>query len=150
MKCISKWHICKMTTILSHLQYVNSSPPSATYMCRWTGPPLVQVMAFCLFSTKPLPEPMLTYCQLDQCWLIVNWIPGNKLQWNLNQNTKFSFMKMHLKMSSAKWRQMRQNSHINRWSTIFTRSDGPFMNVASCGINMPGINSMENFRNWHF
>ena len=26
---------------------------------------LVQVMAWCLFGTKPLPEPMLTYCQLE-------------------------------------------------------------------------------------
>ena len=25
---------------------------------------------------------------LNQCWLIVNWIPVNKLQWNTNQNTK--------------------------------------------------------------
>ena len=25
---------------------------------------------------------------LNQCSLIVNWIPRNKLQWNLNQNTK--------------------------------------------------------------
>ena len=26
---------------------------------------LVKLMACCLFSAKPLPEPMLTYCQLD-------------------------------------------------------------------------------------
>ena len=23
---------------------------------------------------------------LNQCWLIVNWTPGNKFQWNLNRN----------------------------------------------------------------
>ena len=40
---------------------------------------------------------------LNQCWVIVNWILRNKLQWNFNQNTKFSFTKMHLKLSSAKW-----------------------------------------------
>ena len=34
-------------------------------------------MAYCLFGTKPLPEPMLTYCQLD---------PRDKLQWNSNQD----------------------------------------------------------------
>ena len=28
---------------------------------------LVQVMAWRFFSTKPLPESMLTYCQLDPC-----------------------------------------------------------------------------------
>ena len=39
---------------------VNSSPPSAAY--QWTGSSLVQVMAFPLFGTKPLLEPMLPYC----------------------------------------------------------------------------------------
>ena len=27
---------------------------------------------------------------LNQCWVIVNWILGNKLQWNFNQNRKCS------------------------------------------------------------
>ena len=44
---------------------VNSSPLSAAYMRQWTRSSLVQVMACCLFGTKPLPETMLTYCQLD-------------------------------------------------------------------------------------
>ena len=26
---------------------------------------------------------------LSQCWIVANWIPGNKFQWNLNQNTIF-------------------------------------------------------------
>ena len=43
---------------------INSSPPNATYMRQWTGSTLVQVIACCLFGTKPLPEPMLSYCQL--------------------------------------------------------------------------------------
>ena len=43
----------------------NSSPPCAAYMSQWTGSSLVQVMACCLFGTKPLPKPMLAYCQLD-------------------------------------------------------------------------------------
>ena len=42
----------------SRLYYINSSPPSATYMRQWTGSQLLQIMA---------------------C---------HKLQWNLNQNTK--------------------------------------------------------------
>ena len=45
----------------------NSSPPSAAYMRQWTRPSLVQVMACRLFGVKPLPEPILAYCQLD-CW----------------------------------------------------------------------------------
>ena len=44
---------------------LNSSPPSAAYMRQWTGPPLVQIMAWCLTGDKPLSEPMLTYCQFD-------------------------------------------------------------------------------------
>ena len=46
-------------------QWVNSSPPICAYMHQWTGPALVQVMACHLFGDKPLPEPMLSYCQLD-------------------------------------------------------------------------------------
>ena len=34
-------------------------------MRQWTGSALIQVMACRLFGTKPLPEPMLTYCHLD-------------------------------------------------------------------------------------
>ena len=42
---------------------------------------------------------------IDQCWLIVNWTHSINLQWNLNENEiVHSFMNMHLKMSSEKWR----------------------------------------------
>ena len=58
-------------------QWVNSSPPSATYMPQGTGSALVQIMACHLFSTKPLSKPF-----------IVNWNLRNKLQWNLNLYTK--------------------------------------------------------------
>ena len=34
-------------------------------MCQRTGSALVQVMACRSFGAKPLPEPMLKYCQLD-------------------------------------------------------------------------------------
>ena len=50
---------------LRQYQCVNSSPPSAAYMRQWTGPSSVQVMACRLFGAKPLPEPMMAYCQLD-------------------------------------------------------------------------------------
>ena len=49
------------TNILS----LNSSPPSATYMRLWNGSSLVQIMDCRLDGTKPLSEPMLTYCQLE-------------------------------------------------------------------------------------
>ena len=50
------WHQLEM--------HINSSPPSATYMRQRTGSLLVRVMAWCLFSAKPLPEQMLPYCHL--------------------------------------------------------------------------------------
>ena len=40
---------------------IDSSPPSAAYMCQWIGTVLVQVMAFHLFRCNP----MLGYCQWD-------------------------------------------------------------------------------------
>ena len=39
--------------------------PSGGYMRHWPESSLVWVMAWRLFGTKPLPEPMLTYCQVD-------------------------------------------------------------------------------------
>ena len=36
--------------------------------------------------------------------LLITWNPRNILKWNFHQNTKLSFPKMHLKISSAKWR----------------------------------------------
>ena len=50
---------------MSLIHAVYSSPPSAAYIHQWTGSALLQVMACHLFGTKPLPEPMTTYCQLD-------------------------------------------------------------------------------------
>ena len=50
------------------LVFLNSSSSSATYM--WTGSSLVQVMTCLLFGAKPLPGPMLAYCQLESWELI--------------------------------------------------------------------------------
>ena len=54
-----------MATIIGTTILVNPSPPSAAYMRHWNGSALVQVLACRLFGAKPLPEPMLVYCQLD-------------------------------------------------------------------------------------
>ena len=63
-----------MVSLLTHIcvtrpQWVNSSPLSSAYMCQLLGWALLQVMTChltChLFGAKPLPETMLTYCQLD-------------------------------------------------------------------------------------
>ena len=64
-----EWHRgCHGNRHLSPTQvpsWINSSSPSAAYIRWWTVSSLVQIMACRLFGTKPLPEPMLTYCQLD-------------------------------------------------------------------------------------
>ena len=44
---------------------INASPPSSAYMRLCTGPSLFQVMAWRRIGAKPLPEPILAYCQLD-------------------------------------------------------------------------------------
>ena len=41
---------------------------------------------------------------LNQYWVFVNWTLRNKLQWNLNRNTKIFIHENALKISSAKWR----------------------------------------------
>ena len=51
---------------------------------------------------------------LNQCLDIVNWTLENKLQWNFNENSKFSFRKMHLKISSAKWRRFSRGGGLMR------------------------------------
>ena len=52
-----------------------------------------------LLATWPAPSHYL-----NKCWHIVNWTLRNKLQWNFIEILRFSFKKMHLKVSSAKWR----------------------------------------------
>ena len=83
--------ICGHTSLSS----LKTSPPSAAYMRRWTGSALIQIMACLLFSAKPLPEPML--------FLSIGPLRKN-LSEILIEIKIFSFMKIHLKMSSAKWR----------------------------------------------
>ena len=68
------------------------TPPTAAYMRQWTASSLVQVMARCLFSTKPLREPMLAYCPLDPYL--------NIFQLNYKWNSTFSCKKMQIKRLS--------------------------------------------------
>ena len=37
------------------------------YMCQYTRPSLLHIMACCLFGAKLLSEPKMPYCQLDDC-----------------------------------------------------------------------------------
>ena len=75
---------------------INSSPPRAAYKCQWTVSALVQIMACRLYGTKPLSEPMLDHYQLDP------W-EQSSVKFFLIKIQNFSFMKMHVKISSVEW-----------------------------------------------
>ena len=59
------WPSFLMYTCVSWPRCFNSSPLSAAFMRKWMGSALFQIMACCLFGTKPLSKPMLGYCQLE-------------------------------------------------------------------------------------
>ena len=40
---------------------------------QWVKPSLAQIVTCRLFGTKPLSEPMMGYCYLNQWWVIVTW-----------------------------------------------------------------------------
>ena len=68
--------------------------PGDTYMCHWTGSSLVHVMACRLVGAKPLPEAMMTYCQLE------HW--ENRFSEVVIRIKIFLVEKLRLEMSSAK------------------------------------------------
>ena len=83
---IGKWQVAFSRTL-----WVNSSPPSPTYMRQWTGSALVQEMACRLFGA--------TWTNADLLSIRLLGINFSEI-WS--EILLFSFKKMHLKMSSAK------------------------------------------------
>ena len=61
----------------------------------WTEPSLVQVIAYRLFRAKPLPEPMLIYCQIEP-------YEQSSVKFYLIEAKTFSLTKLNFKMSYAK------------------------------------------------
>ena len=55
---------CKISEILFRPHCINPLRLSDTYIVSVNLPSLVQIMACCLVSTKPLSKPVLGYCQL--------------------------------------------------------------------------------------
>ena len=74
--------------------------PSAAYMRHWIGSALVQIIACRLFGAEPLSKPMLG--------LLFIGPSGTNFSEILIKIQIFSFRKMRLKISSAKWRQFCQ------------------------------------------
>ena len=93
--------------IITHCNLLSDS----TWCC-WSPTTSVEVMVCCLFGNKPLPQPMLTYCQLD---------PGNQCQWNLSQ-------KMIWKLSVI-WKCLQQK--VSRFVQCFTWRHRQTSNISS-------------------
>ena len=74
----------------------NSLRPSGSYMRQWNRQSLIQIMVCRLLGTKPFPEPMLGYCQLQT--------QGSNINETRIEIQAFAFRKMHLKISFRKWR----------------------------------------------
>ena len=81
--------------IRSRWLFINSSHPSAAYMRQRTGSPLVKIKACRQFGAKPLPEPMLAYCQLDS-WEHVS--------------VKFEYKFCHFHSRKCNW-----ECHLPKW-----------------------------------
>ena len=89
---------------------LKSSPPSAAYMRQWSGSAFVQDMACRLFGTKPLPESMLAYCQLD------SWE-------QISVKFEFEFYRFHSRKCIWNCRLPRWRPFCpGRWVKIFKRS----------------------------
>ena len=76
---------------------INSLRPSYAYLHQQTElvPSLIQITACRLLSDNPLSEPMMAYSQSDL---------KEHISINFFWSSKYFFKKIHLKMSSAKWR----------------------------------------------
>ena len=113
---------------------LNSSPPSAAYMCKWTGSVLVQIMVCRLNGAKPLSEPVLTYCQLNpkehismEFYLEFKYFHWRKCIWtcHLQNGSHFSQMRLDGLLSLQKFRA----THF--WHIIFSNfltMDTPWLN----------------------
>ena len=58
--------------VLSAKYWKKTFLPNAAFICRWTGSPLVYIMAFICFGAKPLSKPMMISHQSH---------PRNRLWW---------------------------------------------------------------------
>ena len=89
----------------SLISHNNSSSPRAAYMRQWNGSLLVQIMAWRLFSAKPLSKPMLRYCQLN---------PYKQSSVKFKPN--FSFTEMHLQYRLRNGGHFVQGRRVIYWS----------------------------------
>ena len=77
-------------------------------MCQWIRSALVQIMACRLIGTKPLPEPMLTFCLLD---------PQEQTSVKFKSKFKHFIQKMRLKTSSVNGSHLVQERWVKEYET---------------------------------
>ena len=87
--CVSLPILPQKHNTVYYRYFAASSPPfhvpplahrhRAAYMRQWIGSALVQIML--VASSAPSQYQ-------NQCYVVVNWTLGNKLQWHFNQNVK--------------------------------------------------------------
>ena len=70
----------------------------------------------------------------NQCWYIVICILRNKLRWNFNRNFTFSLKKIHLNMSSARWRPF--SLTLNALSHLFYETPHASLLDTTCIIDV--------------
>ena len=94
VKCWGNY-VRSLWSTFSEYSSLKSLRPSDAYIYTSENyPSLVQIIACRLAGARPLS---------NQCWNIINWTLGNKVQWNLNRIHIFPFKKVRLKMS-RNWR----------------------------------------------
>ena len=93
--------------IPAEISLVNSLRPSDVYEYQWTGSSLVQVMACCLYR-----QQAITLTSAD----LLLWTKFSEI---LIRIQKFSFMKRHLKMSSAKWQPFCSGHSVLTYRSLY-------------------------------
>ena len=106
---------------------LNSSPPIAACMHQWTRSALVQVMACCLFGIKPLPEPMLAYCQLHS-WEQIS-------------------VKFESELRNFHWRKCLWNYYLPKWRPFCPRGDE--LIAVHIWIQADKVNESVENMHWH-
>ena len=119
------WLISRFNSPSSGKGYMFNSSYSAAYMRQWFGSALIQILACRLFGAKTLSKQMLGYCHGHL---------GTDFSEVLIKIQNFSFTKMHLKLSSAKWRLFSPGGdELKRLSIYLTT--GPMALILECHHN---------------
>ena len=74
-----------------YVRYAGNKHSVLWHMCLWLESSLVEVMAWCLFSAKPSPHPMIIHCQLDHSGLLWNYNKTIRLYIKIKKKTLWNY-----------------------------------------------------------